>query len=133
MKTFGPGVSRRTEINITSLIDVIFMLVIFFMIGSTFEKPALAVSLPTASSGEVVRRQMLTVSLDAGGLLYLEGERIEEEILKQRLTAYSRDEPDLRIALDCDGGLAFQRVTEIMDILTAAGVRNVAIRHEFPR
>jgi biopolymer transport protein ExbD len=133
MKTFGPGVSRRTEINITSLIDVTFMLVIFFMIGSTFEKPALAVSLPTASSGEVVRRQMLTVSLDSGGLLYLEGERIEEEALKQKLTAYSRDEPDLRIALDCDGGLAFQRVTEIMDILTISGVRNVAIRHELPR
>jgi biopolymer transport protein ExbD len=133
MKTFGPGVSRRTEINITSLIDVIFMLVIFFMIGSTFEKPVLAVSLPAASSGEVVRRQMLTVSLDAGGLLYLEGERIGEEALKQRLTAYCREEPDTRIALDGDGRLAFQRVTEIIDILTAAGVRNVAIRHELPR
>jgi biopolymer transport protein ExbD len=133
MKTFGPGTPRRTEINITSLIDVIFMLVIFFMIGSTFEKPALAVSLPTASSGEAVRRQMLTVSLDAGGLLYLEGEGIEEEILKERLTAYCRETPDLRVALDCDGRLAFQRVTEIVDILSIAGVRNVAIRHELPR
>jgi biopolymer transport protein ExbD len=133
MKTFGPGLSRHTEIHITSLIDVIFMLVIFFMIGSTFEKPALAVSLPTASSGEVVRRPMLTVSLDAGGLLYLEGERIEEETLKQRLRVYSQEEPDFRVALDCDSRLAFQRVTEIMDVLTIAGVRNVAIRHELPR
>jgi biopolymer transport protein ExbD len=133
MKTFGQGISRHTEINITSLIDVIFMLVIFFMIGSTFEKPALAVSLPTASSGEVVRRQMLTVSLDAGGLLYLEGEQIEEKILEQRLTAYRRESADLRVALDCDRHLAFQRVTEIMDILNTAGVRNVAIRHDLPR
>jgi biopolymer transport protein ExbD len=134
MKTFGSGVSRRsTEINITSLIDVIFMLVIFFMIGSTFEKPALAVSLPTAVSGEAARRQMYTVSLDAGGLLYLEGERIGEDVLRRRLTAYRREEPELRVALDCDGHLAFQRVTEIMDILNMAGVRNVAIRHEFPR
>ena len=133
MKNFGPGVSRRTEINITSLIDVIFMLVIFFMIGSSFEKPALAISLPTASSGEAARRQMLTVSLDSGGILYLEGERIEEDALEQRLAAYNRENPDLRIALDCDGRLAFQRVTEIMDIINTAGVRNVAIRHEFPR
>jgi biopolymer transport protein ExbD len=133
MKQFAPRPSRQTEINITSLIDVTFMLVIFFMIGSTFEKPALAVSLPTASSGEVVRRQALIVSLDAGGVLYLEGARIEDEALRQGLSARSRDNPDLRVALDCDGGLAFQRVTEIMDILSAAGVRNVAIRHEFPR
>jgi biopolymer transport protein ExbD len=133
MKTFAPPLSRSTEINITSLIDVIFMLVIFFMIGSTFEKPALAVSLPTASSGEAMRRQALTVSLDAGGLLYLEGERIGEEALGQSLGAYLREEPDLRVALDCDGRLAFQRVTDIMDILNAVGVRNVAIRHELPR
>ncbi|MDR0376312.1 MAG: biopolymer transporter ExbD [Spirochaetaceae bacterium] len=133
MKTFGPGVSRRTEINITSLIDVTFMLVIFFMIGSTFEKPALAVSLPTASSGEAMRRQTLTITLDAEGLLYLDGERIGEDALKRRLAEYVREEPELRAALDCDGHLAFQRVTEIMDILSIAGVRNVAIRHELPR
>jgi biopolymer transport protein ExbD len=133
MKRFVPRSSRHTEINITSLIDVTFMLVIFFMIGSTFDKPALAVSLPTASSGETARRQMLIVSLDAGGNLYLEGDRIEDEALRQRLSIRSREDPDLRIALDCDGALAFQRVTDIMDILNIAGVRNVAIRHEFPR
>ncbi|MDR1176425.1 MAG: biopolymer transporter ExbD [Treponema sp.] len=133
MKTFGRNVPRHTEINITSLIDVTFMLVIFFMIGSTFEKPALAVSLPTAASGEVIRRQMHTVTLDDQGLLYLEGERIGEDGLKQRLAGYRQEDPDLRVALDCDGRLAFQRVTEIMDILSAAGVRNVAIRHELPR
>jgi biopolymer transport protein ExbD len=133
MKTFGKGITRHTEINITSLIDVTFMLVIFFMIGSSFEKPALAVSLPSAASGEFVQRRLLTVTLDTEGLLYLEGERIGEEALGQRLAAYSRENPDLRIALDCDGRLAFQRVTEIIDILNVAGVRNVAIRHELPR
>jgi biopolymer transport protein ExbD len=133
MKTFGKGISRRTEINITSLIDVIFMLVIFFMIGSTFEKPALAVSLPKASSGDYVRRRLLTVSLDSEGILYLEGEQIAEAALKTSLAAYSREDPELRVALDCDGALAFQRVVEIMDILTAAEVRNVAIRHELSR
>jgi biopolymer transport protein ExbD len=133
MKNFGTGVPRRTEINITSLIDVIFMLVIFFMIGSVFDKPAIAVSLPTASSGEAERRQLRVVSLDAEGVLYLEGERIDEDGLKARLAAYVRADSGFRVALDCDGRLAFQRVTEVMDILSEAGVRNAAIRHEFPR
>ncbi|MDR2398197.1 MAG: biopolymer transporter ExbD [Spirochaetaceae bacterium] len=133
MKTFGSGPSRSREINVTSLIDVIFMLVIFFMIGSTFEKPALAVSLPTASSGEPAGQPLHTVSLDAAGQLYLEGEPIEEAALRRRLAAYREAEPDMRIALDCDGTLAFQRVTDIMDLLRAEGVRHVAIRHAFPR
>jgi biopolymer transport protein ExbD len=133
MKTFKRGASRHTEINITSLIDVSFMLVIFFMIGSTFEKPALSVSLPSASSGEAVRRQLLTVTLDSDGLLYLDGERIGKESLGTTLLAYSRENPELRVALDCDGQLAFQKVVEVMDILTASEVRNVAIRHELPR
>ena len=133
MKMFGTDVSRHTEINITSLIDVIFMLVVFFMIGSTFEKPALAVSLPTASSGEAVRQAMFTVSLAGAGALYLEGEPVEEAGLERRLRGESLANPELRLALDCDGRLAFQRVTEIMDILNRAGVRNVAIHHELPR
>jgi biopolymer transport protein ExbD len=133
MKSFGRGVSRHTEINITSLIDVIFMLVIFFMIGSSFEKPALSVSLPRASSGEAVRRQLLTITLDSDAALYLEGERIDKAELAARLAAYSREDPELRVALDCDGNLAFQQVVELMDILKASEVRNVAIRHELPR
>jgi biopolymer transport protein ExbD len=133
MKTYQPRVSHQTEINITSLIDVIFMLVIFFMIGSSFEKPALGISLPTASSGEPLRTRLLAVSLDAEGILYLEGERIEEAAFRERLGLYVREDPDLRIALDCDGQLAFQRATEIIDILTIAGVRGVAIRHDYPR
>jgi biopolymer transport protein ExbD len=76
---------------------------------------------------------MLIVSLDAGGNLYLEGDRIEDAALRQRLSIRSREDPDLRVALDCDRNLVFQRVTEVMDILNIAGVRNVAIRHEFPR
>ncbi|MDR1899144.1 MAG: biopolymer transporter ExbD [Treponema sp.] len=133
MKRFdGPGPVRR-EINVTSLIDVIFMLVVFFMIGSRFEKPALGITLPTAASGEYTADRPLTVAVDAEGRVYVEGEETGAGDLAAAIVRRRGETGELRAALECDGAVAFRRVTEVLDILKAAGVRNVAIRHEFPR
>jgi biopolymer transport protein ExbD len=133
MKRFnGPKPGRR-DINVTSLIDVIFMLVVFFMIGSRFEKPVLGISLPTAVSGEYTGEYPVTVSLDAEGRVYVEGEETGAGGLKAALAPRLGENPELRAALECDGATAFRQVTEILDILKSVGVRNVAIRHEFPR
>jgi biopolymer transport protein ExbD len=133
MKRFdGPKTAHR-DINVTSLIDVIFMLVVFFMIGSRFEKPALGITLPTAASGEYTADHPLIVSLDAGGKLYLEGEETDAAGLRAALVLRRNENPELKAALECDGAAAFRQVTEILDILKSAGVRNVAIRHELPR
>ncbi|MDR1957092.1 MAG: biopolymer transporter ExbD [Treponema sp.] len=133
MKSFCGEKPRQTEIPITSLIDVIFMLVIFFMIGSTFEKPALAISLPTASSGEYREQALITVAVDAAGVMYLEGEKIAAERLSRALMGYTAENPELQVALDCDGGLLFQQVADVMDMLKTAGVQHVAIRHDVRR
>jgi biopolymer transport protein ExbD len=133
MKNFSGKKMRRTEMNITSLIDVIFLLLIFFMIGASFDKPALAIALPTASSGESLEKKPVNVAIDAQGIIYLEGEAVDTETLLGAIRTYRAGNPDLTVALDCDGQLVFQRVTEVMDILKSAGVQHVAIRHDLPR
>jgi biopolymer transport protein ExbD len=116
-----------------SLIDVIFMLVVFFMIGSRFEKPALGITLPAASSGEYTGEHPVTVSLDAGGRVYVEGEETGAAGLRAAILLRREGNPELKAALECDGEAAFRQVTEVLDILKSAGVRDVAIRHELPR
>jgi biopolymer transport protein ExbD len=129
MKRFDTTGSRKPGlVNITSLIDVIFMLVVFFMIGASFEKPAITVSLPGASSGEPVQKQTLVITIDAGGAVYLDGKAIETAALLSGLTQYRGG--DAGVSLECDGSLSFQKVIEVMDIVKQAGVRNVSIRHD---
>lgn len=129
-KNFAAEKRGRAEINITPLIDVIFMLVVFFMIGASFEKPAIALSLPKASSGETGGKTMLTVSVDAQGAVFFEGAEIDLLALSARLAEYGGPAEDLSVALECDGAAVFDRVVLVMDSIKNAGVRNVAIRHE---
>jgi biopolymer transport protein ExbD len=129
MKDFIGRKESRTNINITSLIDVIFMMVVFFMLGASFENPAILLALPRASSSDSPERDLLTVSVDAGGTIYFDGGEQDHASLYERLAAYGRGAGELNVALECDGRLEFERVVAVMDTIKKAGVRNVAIRH----
>ncbi|MDR1586206.1 MAG: biopolymer transporter ExbD [Treponema sp.] len=131
MKYFGGTAPRKTGINITSLIDVIFMLVIFFMIGASFEKPSIAVALPKASSGESRPGDFITVTIDSGGGIYAEGNAIDREGLLGALAERRSQRPDIHVALECDAAVSFGAAAAVMDIIKKAGIRNVAIRHDF--
>jgi biopolymer transport protein ExbD len=141
MKNYAPAHNRHTEINITSLIDVIFMLVVFFMIGAKFDKPAIALTLPKASSGALQERVFVTVSIDADGNIYVDGQETALDALAARFAGYgggsgggagggSGGLGNVTAALECDGGVPFDRVVAVMDVIKNAGVRNVAIRHD---
>jgi biopolymer transport protein ExbD len=114
------------EINITSLIDVTFMLVVFFMLGASFEKPAVTLALPQASSRETPENVALTVSVDSGGRIFFEGAEVDHATLLARLSAL---EPET-VALECDRGTDFGMAVEVMDTIKTAGAKNVAIRHD---
>lgn len=117
----------------TSLIDVVFILLIFFMIASRFEKPAIKVDLPNASSGETIDREVLAVTIDAESRVYLEGKPVDPAAFKARIAPRLAQNPELTAALYCDGEVPFQAVVEVMDRLKSAGVRHAAIRHDRQR
>jgi biopolymer transport protein ExbD len=129
MKQFAAA-KRHADINITSLIDVIFMLVIFFMIGASFDKPAIALTLPKASSAAMQDRIFIVISIDAAGDLYLDGVQTQSDSLASHFASYGRELSGITVAMECDGGVPFETVVAVMDIVKNAGVRNVAIRTE---
>ncbi|MDD4733205.1 MAG: biopolymer transporter ExbD [Desulfovibrio sp.] len=68
--------------DLTPLIDVIFLLLIFFIMATTFMKPAVDVLLPSADSGTMASEERQTVvTIDSQGSVYLEGERVSLEEL----------------------------------------------------
>jgi biopolymer transport protein ExbD len=125
--------SGAAAINITSLIDVIFLLVVFFMVGSTFDKPAFLVELPKAVSGERVEWRGISIAVDAGGNAWIDGERVENAALSQKIQALSNGKEDVSVSLDCDGRADFQSIALVMDAVKSAGVRRLAMRHDAAR
>jgi biopolymer transport protein ExbD len=132
LKTFGSAKKAKSlDINITSLIDVIFMLVIFFMIGSTFEKPAFRVRLPEAESRDKAEAYPLAIAVDQEGNVFLDGRKVAPEELSAALAVIAARNPHIEAALDCDAGARFQWAAQVMDAVKKAGIYRLAVRYEY--
>ena len=106
-----PGRRRKTLINVTSLIDVVFLLLIFFVVTSTFlEQPGLDLTLPEAGSAETTVREQVTLSVDADGEIFLNGDPVLLEGLADRIEqALERAETE-RVLLEADSRVSHGRV-----------------------
>jgi biopolymer transport protein ExbD len=115
-------------LSITPLIDVVLLLLIFFMISTTFVvQPGIPIDLPQAASaaGQIQREWIVAVT--AGGDIYLNEVRVTPRTLERQLrAAVGRGEIELLI-IKADKAARHGRVVAVMDAAKRAGVRRLAI------
>lgn len=118
----------RALISLTPLIDVVFILLVFFMLASSFADWR-AIELMTA--GQAVRAPSpdpaVLVRVQADGSLDLGGERLTAEALPARLAALAAADAERRLAVQPEAGVPLQRVVDVLDAATAAGLRRVSL------
>ena len=119
---------RESALSITSLIDVIFMLVIFFMLASTFDKAAVPVSLPSSSSVTAPVPRVLGITIDADGIMYFNNEKVSSDELKIKVRDFAAVSPEKNAILYCDGTVPLSTAVSVIDILTQGGIENVAVK-----
>jgi biopolymer transport protein ExbD len=113
---------------VTSLIDVVFLLLLFFVVTSTFlERPGLDLTLPAASLAEVARRDEVTLELDAEGGVWLQGRRVAEEALERELKAALAAGGTERVVLEADEQVSHGRVVAAMDAARRAGATGLVV------
>ncbi len=121
--------SQRVEdpdVNLTPLIDVVFLLLIFFMVSTTFDKESeLSIELPNAE-GELLQKQSLQVevSIDAKGNYAINSERIinsQIDTLKAAIVKIAGDKRDIPMIISADGLASHQSVVVAMDAARQLG------------
>ena len=125
---FTEAKRKRITINITPLIDVLFLLLTFFMVSSTFiEQPGMELELPSVTRTETapVREYILTVTSD--GLLFFDGESIAKGSLPGRLRATVPEMEGRALTLKADKEVSHGTVVELMDIARGSGVKKLVI------
>lgn len=123
---------KKVAINVTSLIDVLFLLLIFFMVSSTFkEQPGMKLELPEAQSAEIaeVKEMILQIQQGDGGAtkLTLNSENISLEQLSEKLKALLPQATDSSLTLKADKGVMHGMVVEVMDIAKQSGIKKLVI------
>jgi biopolymer transport protein ExbD len=120
---------KRARIEIIPMIDVIFFLLVFFMIStlSMTVNRGLPVNLPTAGTSQKELRENLSITLTQDGELFLNRESITRRDLGERVKAALMAEPDITVIMNADGEVHHSVVVALMDELRLAGVSNLAI------
>jgi biopolymer transport protein ExbD len=119
---------RKVVINITSLIDVIFMLLLFFMITSTFlEQPGIKLELPTAQTSTHAEPQEYVLTVDKKGELFLNRRPLAMADLEAEIKKAMPDMKDAALVLKADQEISHGLVVRIMDLAKRGGVRKLII------
>lgn len=121
---------RRAAIGLTALIDVVFILLLFFLLASQFQRyGALPISTPVLAAGPAAPdAAVVTLRLRADGSLLLDGAPVAMADLGPALAAVRARRGALPVAVTADPDATLQPLVTLLDALAAAGVSAPLLR-----
>lgn len=125
--------SRPTlpDVGLTSLIDIVFILLIFVVLAANFDRMrGLKIDLPKASTTQTPDQKPLIVSISEKGELFLQDKPISEELLPRELQKQKKHHKIL--LLQADGKAALQRAVFVLDQAARIGFEAVSIAAKKP-
>ena len=119
---------RKVLLNITSLIDVLFLLLIFLMVSTTFlEQPGIKLELPEAQSAVLVDLKEFTLFVNKEGKVFLNDNEVAFEDLEERIKKVLPEMKEGTIILKADRDVSHGIVVKLMDIVKKSGVKKLVI------
>lgn len=132
MKLKSMKIEHQPKLMIIPMIDIIFFLLVFFMMSmlTMVVQKSVSIQLPQAATSKVNLDKVLPITVTADGAIYLEQERIPEGQLKARLEAEKSKNPELAIIVRGDAGVNYGRVVSVIDTAKKSGIQKVSIAAE---
>lgn len=119
----------KARIEIIPMIDVIFFLLVFFMLStlSMTVNRGVPVNLPKAASAQKDLRESVNITVTRGGELFLNKEPMTLQELAQRVQAGLEKDPELLAVINADDQALHGAIVDVMDKIRLAGVSRLAI------
>ena len=129
---------KRAEVPIVPMIDILFILLVFFIVSTTFKKPrnVLRIEIPTVREipSDQVSDARSVIAVDPLGNITLDSLAVPEGLLQSYLAAYQKQNPGRKLELEADKRLPLERLLQVWDALTKAGIeiKDVPARIKLP-
>ena len=122
-----------SDINITPLLDLAFVLLIIFMITTPLLDQGIALSLPQGGSPDVSLKpeQIRVVEVSAEGKYYLNQTEVNLASLSSTMAGAFRADPNIVVYLRADKTVEYGRVMAVLDLLKKLGIPDISMRTEF--
>ena len=122
------GSDKGVEINMGPLIDMVFLLLIFFVVTTSFVKEAgIDVSRSTAATAEVKERSNIMIGVTPEGHVYFEGKRVDVRSVRGLVERALAEDPEGGVVVVADKESRTGAVVQVMDQCRLAGAANVSL------
>ena len=123
---------QEVSVNLTPLIDVVFLLLIFFMVSTTFTRETeLQIDLPEAEGTEAEQEtDRVQVEISADGVYSINGQRldgVERDALSERIKSVAEGNTDLPFIITADADARHELVVRAMDVAGSLGFTGLSI------
>lgn len=120
--------SDEAAIDMTPMLDIVFIMLIFFIVTTSFVKEAgIEVSRPSANSAQVVKKGNIMVAVGAAGDVWVDKRRIEVDAVRANIERLRAESPDGAVVIQADQEANAGVVVKVMDQIKMAGVENISI------
>jgi len=127
MIDFGEHQPEKKFLDMTPMLDVVFLLLIFFLLTSIFSKPSIPLNLPEAETGVKRTETITSITVKSDGGLLLDDVAMEPAQLFETLANQLEKEQERSVSVASDRDVPFGRVVEVMDRSRKAGARDIAV------
>ena len=121
----------ESEVNITPLIDIVFIMLIFFIVTATFVKEAgIDVNKPDAPTAEVKKKANILIAIDSNNNIWLDRRKIDIRSVIPNIKRLRAENPQGSVVIQADEESKNKMLVEVMDAARQAGVVNIALAAE---
>ena len=132
MRLRSKRASIRSNVDMTPMIDIVFQLILFFLVSTTFAiLPGIKLKLPTSRTSEGTSYQGITITADADGLLFFNEKEVAIDDLGHELVMY--DTGDIKkdqfpVSLEADSEVTNGTIVKIFDVIRESGYAVINLR-----
>ena len=125
------AVAEEEEINITPMLDVVFILLIFFIVTANFIKePGLEVNRPDSETAEPTENAAILIAVGNAGEIYMDGRRFDKRQVKANVVRLLAENPQGSVVIQADEKATADTIMAVMDGAREAGVYNISLASE---
>ena len=125
------AVEEAEEPNITPMLDVVFILLIFFIVTANFIKdPGLEINRPDSETAEITENAAILIAIGPAGEIYMDGRRIDVRQVKANVIRLMAENPQGAVVMQADEKATAEKIIAVMDEVREAGVIDISIASE---
>lgn len=130
-KISSVGTDQESQVDLTPLIDVVFIMLIFFIVTATFVKETgIDVNRPDAPTAEVKKKANILIAIDSNNNIWLDRRKIDIRSVIPNIKRLRSENPQGSVVIQADEESKNKVLVEVMDAARQAGVANIALAAE---